>query len=149
MPEAVFTVNRNRPLWVISTQHGAVWPSGNGEDPVEVSVPFAASRNAETVPSGAGVVGVGYKQLVRVGGAELAAERPGALGGERRCRGGRQPPVAADGEAVDLGGPHAGPASLRPVPLNSTSPGWAPSGRVTAEPAIGAHRPLGRSRKPV
>jgi len=23
--DPVFTVNRNRPLWVISTQHGAVW----------------------------------------------------------------------------------------------------------------------------
>src|SRR6266568_1139264 len=49
-PEAVFTVNRNRPSWVISTQHGAVWLSANGEEPIEVSVPLAESRNAETVP---------------------------------------------------------------------------------------------------
>ena len=30
MPDPVFTVNRNRPLGVISTQHGAVWSPANG-----------------------------------------------------------------------------------------------------------------------
>ena len=44
-------VNRNRPSGVISTQHGAVWLSANGEEPIEVSVPLAESRNAETVPA--------------------------------------------------------------------------------------------------
>jgi hypothetical protein len=49
-PDAVFTVNRNWPSWVISTQHGAIWWSGNGEPPIEDSLPFRWSLNAETVP---------------------------------------------------------------------------------------------------
>src|SRR6266566_850847 len=49
VPEAVFTVNRNWPSWVISTQHGAIWPSANGEPATGDSVPSAESVNAETV----------------------------------------------------------------------------------------------------
>src|SRR5439155_25823553 len=47
---AVLTVKRNWPSWLISTQHGAVWKSGNGDDPIDVNVPSLASPNAETVP---------------------------------------------------------------------------------------------------
>src|SRR5207245_787799 len=36
---AVLTVKRNWPSWLISTQHGAVWKSGNGDDPIDVNVP--------------------------------------------------------------------------------------------------------------
>ncbi len=50
VPDAVFTVNRNWPSWLISTQHGAVWLSAKGEDPIGNSVPPAESLNAETVP---------------------------------------------------------------------------------------------------
>src|SRR5215831_12039606 len=50
VPDAVFTVNRNWPSWLISTQHGAIWPSANGEAVTGESVPFAESVNAETVP---------------------------------------------------------------------------------------------------
>ena len=50
MPDPVLTVNRNRPSWLISTQHGAVCRSANGEDPIGDSVPSAESLNAETVP---------------------------------------------------------------------------------------------------
>ena len=34
---AVLTANRKRPSWLISTQHGAVWLSANGEAPIELS----------------------------------------------------------------------------------------------------------------
>jgi hypothetical protein len=41
------------------------------------------------------------------------------------------------------------PISLVPVPLNSTSPGWAELGRATVDPGIGARAPRGLSQKPV
>jgi hypothetical protein len=52
----VLTVNRYRPSWLISTQQGAVWLFGNGDDPMDVNLPLAATLNADTVPeSGAGL----------------------------------------------------------------------------------------------
>src|SRR5919204_3689620 len=50
VPDAVFTVNRNWPSRVISTQQGAVWLSANGDPATGVSVPLRESVNAETVP---------------------------------------------------------------------------------------------------
>jgi hypothetical protein len=35
---------------VISTQQGAVWKSGKGEEPIDVNAPSLPSLNAETVP---------------------------------------------------------------------------------------------------
>src|SRR5436853_361541 len=55
LPDAVLTVNRNCPSWVISTQHGAVWLSANGELPIEESVPADATLKA-TAEGGARVV---------------------------------------------------------------------------------------------
>src|SRR4029077_2541952 len=50
---AVLTVNRKRPSWLISTQHGAVCLSANGDSPIELSVPSPATLNAETLPASA------------------------------------------------------------------------------------------------
>src|SRR6516225_4768321 len=50
VPDPVFTVNRNCPSWLISTQQGAVCLSPNGEPVIDDSVPSAASLNADTVP---------------------------------------------------------------------------------------------------
>ena len=50
LPAPVLTVNRNWPLWVISTQHGAVCRSANGEAPIGDRLPSARSRKAEMVP---------------------------------------------------------------------------------------------------
>src|SRR5450631_290045 len=49
-PDPVFTVNRYLPLWLITTQHGAVCPSAYGEDPIGESWPDKLSRYADTVP---------------------------------------------------------------------------------------------------
>ena len=46
----MFTVNRNCPSWVISIQHGAVWSSANGLDPIDVNDPLYATLKADTVP---------------------------------------------------------------------------------------------------
>src|SRR5258708_13014861 len=67
-------------------------------------------------------MGVGHEQLTRVRRAELAAERAKALRGERRSRGSGQEPVLADGEAVDLGGPDAGPDELAAIPVEEHIP---------------------------
>src|SRR5450755_1502326 len=50
LDDAVLTANRNLPSWLISTQHGAVCRSANGDDPIDVRVPFRDTRNADTVP---------------------------------------------------------------------------------------------------
>src|SRR5260370_20224098 len=47
---AVLTVKRICPSWLISTQHGAVCKSANGDEPIDVKVPSAASLKAEIVP---------------------------------------------------------------------------------------------------
>src|SRR3954453_9036834 len=48
--EPVFTVNRYRPSWVISTQQEAVRPLRYGVGLTAVRVPSAASWNADTLP---------------------------------------------------------------------------------------------------
>src|ERR1700693_3035081 len=50
LPLAVLTGKRTLPSWLISPQHGAVCRSANGEEPIEVNVPSAASLKAEIVP---------------------------------------------------------------------------------------------------
>src|SRR5450755_112393 len=94
-------------------------------------------------------MGVGDEQLGRIGRAELAPERTGALSRVRRPRRGGQPSGAADGEAVDLRGPHAGSdqlgaiaaeqgiAGLRAVrQRDRRSRDW-PQSAVPAEPEAG------------
>src|SRR5919204_1521722 len=46
----VLTAKRNWPSCEISTQHGAVWRSGNGDPSTELSEPSVATSNADTVP---------------------------------------------------------------------------------------------------
>src|ERR1700692_518747 len=47
---AVLTVQRYTPSCEISTQHGAVWPSAKGEEPIELSAPALFTLKADTVP---------------------------------------------------------------------------------------------------
>src|ERR1700694_3875178 len=47
---AVFTAQRYAPSCEISTQQGAVWPSANGEDPIEVTEPLEVTLKAEPEP---------------------------------------------------------------------------------------------------
>src|SRR5450755_2927580 len=124
VPDPVLTVNRNRPSWVISTQHGAVWRSANGEDPIDDSVPLLESLNAETVPEPAAVLWAfdtnSWSGLVG---------RNSLPNGPRPCAG-KGDPGAAVRRPLDptvklsiSDGPTRVPTSLLPVPLNSTSPG--------------------------
>src|SRR5580704_14805417 len=149
VPEAVFTVNRNWPSGVISTQHGAIWPSLNGEPATGESVPSVESVNAETVPLLTAVLcaletnswpgSVGRNSLPN-------GPRPSALNGDPGAAASRPPEPTVKLSITEV--PTSVPASLVPVPLNSTSPGAASAGSETVEPGIGSSRPLGRSRKP-
>jgi hypothetical protein len=94
-------------------------------------------------------VGVGHEQLTGVGGAELAAERAEALRGERRARAAVSRPSKPTVKLSICEVPTRVPISLVPVPLNSTSPGWAELGRAIVEPGIGVRLPQALSRKPV
>src|SRR6516225_4924782 len=150
VPEAVLTVNRNWPSWVISTQHGAIWPSANGGPATGDSVPSAESVNAETVPLLTVVLcasetnswpgSVGRNSLPN-------GPRPSALNGDPGAAASRPPEPTVKLSITEV--PTSVPASLVPVPLNSTSPGAASAASDTVDPAIGSRRPLGRSRKPV
>src|SRR5271155_316115 len=42
-PDPVFTANRNLPLGLMATQQGAVWSSGTGLAPIDVSDPLKAT----------------------------------------------------------------------------------------------------------
>src|SRR6266566_2629171 len=138
VPDPVFTVNRNWPSWLISTQHGAVCRSANGEDPIDDSVPSAASLNDDTVPEPAPVLLaldtnswpglVGRNSLPN-------GPRPWAGKGDPGAAVRRPPEPTVKLSIWEV--PTRVPASLAPSPLNSTSPGWAPSGSATVEPATG------------
>ena len=88
VPDPVFTVNRNRPSWMISTQHGAVCWSANGEIPIGDNMPAAESWNAETCRCRRRRC-ARWTNSYPGSWAELAAERAQALGGglgAQRCR---------------------------------------------------------------
>src|SRR5712664_662466 len=146
VPDAVLTVNRNRPSWVISTQHGAIWPSANGEPATGDSAPPAESVNAETVPLSVAVLcaletnswsgSVGRNSLPN-------GPRPWAGNGDPGAAVSRPPAPTVKLSITEV--PTSVPTSLVPAPLNSTSPGAALAGSETVEPGIGSRRPLGRS----
>ena len=48
---AVLIVNRKRPSWLISTQHGAVSLSANGEAPIDCRTPSSLTLKADTLPA--------------------------------------------------------------------------------------------------
>src|SRR5438034_11398910 len=143
---AVLTVKRTCPSWLISTQQGAVWKSGNGDESIDVNVPSVASLKAEIVPvpaptlwaletkSCVGSVGRnslpnGPRPCAANGDAGAAVRRPSA------------PTVKLSISEV----PTRAPTSLVPSPLKRTSPGEDPSGRGTVEPASGRRWPPGLS----
>src|SRR5207237_7756826 len=140
---AVLTVKRNCPSCEISTQHGAVWKSANGDEPIDVSVPSDATSKAETVPlpvpswafeTNTCVGSVGRNSLPN-GPAPCAANGdPGAA--ERRPSGWTAKLSISDVLTRT-------PSRRVPSPLNSTSPGEDPSGSGTVDPARGRRRPPG------
>src|SRR5213078_3892997 len=134
---AVLTVKRNCPSWLISTQQGAVWKSGNGDDPIDVSVPLLPSLKAETVPllvppwafdTNSWVGSVGRNSLPNGPGPCAANGEPGAAVSR---------PLPSTVKLSISVVPTRVPTSLVPSPLKRMSPGEDPSGSGTVEPAIG------------
>src|SRR5919204_4368413 len=134
---AVLTVKRNWPSSLISTQQGAVWRSGNGDELIEVRAPSLPSLKAETDPlpgpswaldtnSWAG--SVGRNSLPN-------GPKPWAANGEPGAAVNRPSAPTTKLSISEL--PTLVPTSLLPSPLKRTSPGVEPSGRGTVEPASG------------
>src|SRR5215469_136205 len=149
VPDPVLTANRDWPSWLMISQQGAVCWSAYGEAPIGVSAPAGESANADTVPrpaplcaldtnSWSGLVG---RNWLPNGPSPCAVNgEPGAAVSRPSC-----PTVKLSIWEV----PTRVPISLVPVPLNSTSPGWASAGSATVDPGMGVRVPNGLSRKPV
>src|SRR5437763_10324703 len=153
LPEAVLTVKRNRPLWLISTQHGAVWLSANGEAPIEDSVPSAPTRNAETVPAPAPPWALETNSWLGLVGRNSLPKGPGPWEGKgdpgAAVRRPSDPTVKLSiAESVGVA-PTRVPTSCVAVELNSTSPGCALTGSANVEFAIGRRCPPRSSVNPV
>src|SRR5436305_12918961 len=146
---AVFTVKRNCPSWLISTQQGAVWKSGKGDAPIDVSVPSLPSLKAETVPLPAPPWALETKSWVASVGRNSLPNGPGpwAANGEAGAAVSRPSPPTVKLSISEV--PTLVPTSLVPSPLNRTSPGEEPAGRGTVEPASGRRWPPELSVKPV
>ena len=146
----MFTVNRNWPLWVISTQHGAVWLSAKGLAPTDVSAPLNPTLKADMVPVPAPTLWaletnscwgpVGRNSLPK-GPSPWAEEGdPGAAV--------RRPALPTTKLSIN-DEPTRVPTRLLPVELKSTSPGWELFGRETVELASGCSCPKKFSVNPV
>src|SRR5690348_17098364 len=149
LPDAVLTVNRNRPSWLISTQHGAVWKSANGEEPIESSVPSPPTANADTVPAPVPPCAFETNSWLGFVGRNSLPNGPGPCAGNGEpgaaCR--RPRPSTLKLSIWEV--PTRAPTRLVPVELNSTSPGCAVSGSATVDPGSGYRCPLPPSQKPV
>src|SRR2546423_1955053 len=146
---AVLAVKRNRPSWEISTQHGAVWKSANGDEPIDVSVPSEATSNAETVPFPAPSCAFETNTCVgSVGRNSLPnGPAPWAANGEPGAAARRPSGSTAKLSISDV--LTRTPRRCVPSPLKRTSPGEDPSGSGTVDPASGRSRPPGLSVNPV
>src|ERR1700733_7207144 len=134
LPEPVLTVNRNSPSWLISTQHGAAWPSADAEPPMHRRAPPPAGRDADTAPAPAALwafetnswYGLVGRNSLPNGPTPWAANGDPGAGIRRPSKPTRKLSLCAGATSV--------PASLVPVELNRTSPGWAVAGSDTVEP---------------
>src|ERR1700722_1126244 len=148
-PDPVFTVKRNWPSWVISTQHGAVWLSANGEPPSDVRVPLKESLNAETVPVPAPTLcALDTKSWLGLVGRNSLPNGPSPWAGNGDPGAAVSRPLKPTVKLSITEVPTSVPTSLVPVPLNSTSAGAALAASVTVDRGIGNRWPLEPSRKP-
>src|ERR1700677_58654 len=138
------------PSWVISTQQGAVCWSANGEAPIGVSVPLKESANAETVPVPAPTLwALDTNSWLGLVGRNSLPNGPSPWAGNGEPGAAVSLPSKPTVKLSITEVPASVPASLVPVPLNSTSAGAALVASVTVDAGIGSRRPLKPSRKPV
>src|SRR3954453_6070101 len=130
----VLTVKRKWPSWLISTQQGAVWKSGKGDAPIEVSVPSLASVKAETVPLLAPPWALETNSWVGSVGRNSLPNGPGPCAGKGEPGAAVRRPSAPTLNLSISELLTRTPTSFVPSPLKSTSPGADPSGSGTVEP---------------
>ena len=146
---AVLTANRYRPSWLISTQHGAVWRSANGDEPIEVRAPLSAAEKADTVPLPAPPCAFETNNWVGFVGLNSLPKGPSpwAVYGEPGAA--VSFPFAPTEKLSISDVLTRTPTSRLPVLLKSTSPGDEPSGNANVESASGRRCPPRFSVKPV
>src|ERR1700733_13923236 len=149
LPDPVFTVNRNLPSWVISTQHGAVWLSANGEAPIGDSAPSQATLKAETVPRPVPLWALETNSWNGLVGRNSLPKGPSpwAVRGDPGAALNSPPQPTEKLSIWEV--PVRLPTSVVPIELNSTSSGCEPLGTVTVEPGSGWSWPQGESVNPV
>src|SRR5580704_13261091 len=132
---AVFTVNRYRPLWVISIQHGAVWRSGNGDPPMGAKAASADTWNTDTVPLLAPPWALDTNSWAGLVGRNSLPNGPGPWAARGESGAATSSPSGSTVKLSIRDVPARAPARWVPVLLNRTSSGWEPLGSVTVEPA--------------
>ena len=150
----VFTVNRYRPSWEISTQQGAVSPSAKGEPVIDFTFAFGFTENADTDPLSVPPCAFDTYRWCGSAGENALPNGPAASAGNGEPAAGVSRPSAPTmklsirnvlGSVV----PTSTPIRFLPVPLNRMSPGRAVGGSGIVEPASGVRRPSSASLNPV
>ena len=136
------------PLWLISTQQGAVCPSAYGEDPTGDSWPEKLSRYADTVPRPAPLCALLTNSGAALAGGNSAPSwpRPCPVKGEPLAASSWPPGSTTKLSIWEV--PVRVPMRWSPVALKNTSPRPASSGTVTVVPGIAVRLPLRCRRKP-
>src|SRR3954447_429127 len=141
LPEAVFTVNRKRPSWLISTQHGAVCRSANGEAPIEASAPSSPTLKADTVPLPAPSWALETNSCLGSVGRNSLPKGPAPWAGKGEPGAATSRPFEVTLKLSIFELLTRVPTRLVPLELKSTSPGCASSGSGTREADRGVRWP--------
>src|ERR1700686_424075 len=131
VPDAVLTVNRNLPSWLISTQHGAVCVSANGDTPIDDTVPLSETSNPKTVPLPAPPCALDTNNWSGSVGRNSLPKGPNPWAGKGDPGAAVRRPSSSTVKLSILEVPMRVPTRLVPVELKSTSPGCDPSGSAT------------------
>ena len=149
---AVLTANRCLPSWEISTQHGAVWPSANGESPIGVRVASLETRKAETLPASAPSCALETKSCRGFVGRNALPNGPTRWAAKGEPGAAMSRPKGPTRKLSMNYGPALGPTrvaiSALPSPLSRIWPGMASSGSATVEPGM-CHRWPAKKRNPL
>src|SRR5664279_4216494 len=149
LPDPVLTANKYLPSWLISTQHGAVCPSGTGESPIERRTPRWLTWKADTVPRPAPLCALLTYSSDGLVGRNSAPIWPSPWPANGEPGAGTSRPFGRTVKLSMREGLSRVPTSRSPVELNSTSPTPDPSRTGTVVPGSGISRPAGVRKNPV
>ena len=146
--EPVLTAKSHLPSWLISTQHGAVWPSGTGESPIELRTPRRLTWKADTVPRPAPAWALETYSWAGLVGRNSAPIGPRlwAANGEPAAAFSRPSDCTVKLSINDV--LSRVPTTLSPVELKNTLPTPEPSGTATVWPGSATSWPCEVSSNP-